>query len=88
MKYPMDRTLRLAVEEVFEGQKAKYPNLSSRQIEASILQELEEIGHASRYVRNDGKIGWRATDKMREDLFERMQEAIDEQEEADDSDEF
>ena len=83
MKYRMDQTLRLSVEEVFEDRKARYPNLTSREVVASILGELEKVGHASRYVRQDGKIGFRATAKLREDLFERMQEAIDEQEDMD-----
>ncbi|MGB6507159.1 MAG: hypothetical protein WBF07_03310 [Xanthobacteraceae bacterium] len=84
----MDQTLRLSVEEVFEDRKARYPNLTSREIVASILSEFEKVGHASRYVRKDGEIGWRATDKMREDLFERMQEVMDDQEETNDDDEF
>ena len=79
MKYRMDKALELSVDEVFEDRKARYPNLTSREIVASILGELEKVGHASRYVRKDGRIGWRATDKMREDLFERMQEVMDEQ---------
>lgn len=80
MKVPMDKTLKLSVEEEFTGLKAKCPNFNSRQITAIILGEFEKKGHASRYLRKDGRIGWRATDKMREDLFERMQEVIDEQE--------
>ena len=50
-------------------------------ITAIILGDFASRGFASRYLRRDGKIGWRATNKMREDLFERMQEALDEQEE-------
>ena len=78
MKVPMDKMLRLSVEEEFQHVRAKCPMLNSRQITAIILGDLEQRGHASRYLRADGKIGWRATDKMREDLFERMQDAIDE----------
>ena len=44
------------------------------------LGDLEQKGHASRYLRKDGRIGWRATDKLREDLFERMQDALEGQE--------
>ena len=83
MRYLMDETLRLTVEEVFEDRKARYPNLTSREVVSGILGEFERAGHASRYVRQDGKIGFRATDKLREDLFERMQEAIDEQADMD-----
>jgi hypothetical protein len=80
MEYQMDQTLRLSVEEEFQHVRAKCPMLNSRQIIAIILGNFEKTGHVSRYLRKDGKIGWRATDKMRKDLFERMQEAIDEQE--------
>jgi hypothetical protein len=79
MKVPMDKALRLSVEEAFQDRKARYPNFNSRQIVAMILGDLEKNGHASRYLRKDGRIGWRATDKMREDLFERLQEVMDEQ---------
>jgi len=82
MKVPMDKTLKLSVEEEFPSIKAKCPVLNSRQIIAIILVDFERAGHASRYLRKDGKIGWRATDKMREELFERMQEAIDEQDDS------
>jgi hypothetical protein len=83
MKYQMDQALRLSVEEVFENRKARYPNLTSREVVASILGEFERAGHASRYVRQNGIVAFRATAKMREDLFERMQEAMDEQEDMD-----
>lgn len=76
MKYPMDKTLKFWVEQEFETSKRKYPNLSQSQLIASILCEFEGAGHASRFVRRDGKIGWRATDKMREDLFEQEQAAL------------
>ena len=69
--------------QVSESQKARYPNLNSHGIVASILSDLEKVGHASRYVCKDGMIGFRATQKLREDLFEQMQDAIDEQEDMD-----
>jgi hypothetical protein len=51
--------------------------LKPSEIVAGILCEFESVGHASRYARKDGKLGWRSTDKMREDLFEQEQEALD-----------
>jgi hypothetical protein len=80
MYVPMDETLRLSVDEMFRDRKARYPNFNARQILAVILGELEKRGHARRYLRKDGKIGWRSTETMREDLFEQMQEVMDEQE--------
>jgi hypothetical protein len=76
MKYHMDKTLRFWVEHEYESRKSKYPNLSQSQIVAGILCNFESTGHARRFVRKDGKIGWRATDKMREDLFEQEQDAL------------
>jgi hypothetical protein len=77
MQYHMDKTLRFWVEHEAESTKRKFPNLSQSQLIASILCEFESAGHANRFVRKDGKIGWRATDKMREDLFEQEQAALD-----------
>lgn len=76
MKFHMDKTLRFWVEHEYERSKREYPSLNQLQIIASILCEFENVGHASRFVRKDGKIAWRATDKMREDLFEQEQDAL------------
>ena len=38
-----------------------------------VVVDLEK----DRLTRKDGKLGWRSTDKMREDLFEQEQEALD-----------
>lgn len=82
MKVPMDKMLELSVEEEFRDREARFPNYSPRSIVALILGDFEKAGFASRYLRSDNKIGWRATQKLREDLFERCQEAIDEQEDS------
>ncbi len=81
MKYHMDdKTLRFEVEIEYESIKNQYHNLKPHEIVAGILSRFEGRGHASRYVRKDGRIGWRATNKLREHLFEQEQEAIEEQE--------
>ena len=77
MKYYMDRTLKFWVDVEYERIKHNYPYLKPSEIVAGILCEFESVGHASRYARKDGKLGWRSTDKMREDLFEQEQEALD-----------
>lgn len=79
MKYRMDQTLRLEVEIEYEHIKDSLPNLTPREVVAGILSEFERKGHASRYVCKDGKIGFRATNKLREDLFEQEQDAMDDQ---------
>jgi hypothetical protein len=69
MKYPMDKTLGFEVEIKYESIKHGLPNLKSREIVAGILSEFETKGYASRFVRKDGRIGWRATDRLREELY-------------------
>jgi hypothetical protein len=77
MKYHMDRTLRFWVEVEYDRSKTGLANLRRSEIIGGILIDYERKGHANRYVRRDGEIGWRATDKFREDLFEQEQDALD-----------
>jgi hypothetical protein len=79
MKYRMCRTLRLSVETELGGIECQGAELI--QVVRDILRKYESTGLASRYLRRDGKVGWRATEKLREELFEQEQEAIDEQNE-------
>jgi hypothetical protein len=72
----MDRALRFWVTAEYRSTKHRYPNLKRSEVIAGILAQLESVGHASRYLRKDGKLGWRATDEMREDLFKQEQDAI------------
>jgi hypothetical protein len=76
MKYHMDRQLRFWVKAEYKSTKHLYPNLKRAEIIAGILSQLESTGHANRYIRKDRKLGWRATDEMREDLFKQEQNAI------------
>lgn len=79
MKYHMDRSLRFWVRAEYKNTKHRYPNLKRSETIAGILSRLESAGYASRYLRRDGRLGWRATDEMREDLFKQEQDAIYEQ---------
>ena len=72
----MDRSLTFWVKSEYRNTKHRYPNLKRWEIIAGILGKLESVGHARRYIRKDGKLGWRATDEMREDLFKQEQDAI------------
>jgi hypothetical protein len=76
MKYHMDRHLRFWVKAEYRSTKHRYPNLKRSEVIAGILSQLESVGYASRYIRKDGKLGWRATDEMREELFKQEQAAI------------
>jgi hypothetical protein len=74
--YQMNRQLRFWVMAEYQNTKHRYPNLKRSEIIAGILSQLESTGYASRFMRKDGKLGWAATDEMREDLFTREQKII------------
>lgn len=76
MKYHMSRSLNFWVEAEYENTKHKYSALSRSQLIRAILSRLQSEGYASRYLRKDGKLGFRATDEMREDLFKQEQKTI------------
>ena len=76
MKYHMDRQLSFWVEAEYRNNKYQYPNLKRSEAIAGLLAQLQDEGYASRYIRKDGKVGWRATDEMRDELFKREQDAI------------
>jgi hypothetical protein len=76
MKYHMDRQLRFWVKSEYRNNKHRYPNLKRSEIIGGILAQLQNVGYASRFLRKDGEVGWRATDEMREDLFRCEQNAI------------
>ena len=63
MKFYMDRNLTFWVKSEYRNTKHRYPNLKRWEIIAGILSQLENVGYASRYIRKDGKLGWRATDE-------------------------
>jgi hypothetical protein len=77
MKYYMDKTIRECVEPEYEAIKNRYQYLSRSQVIAGILSRYENKGHASRFLRRDGNLGWRATDKLRAHLYEQEQDAIE-----------
>lgn len=83
MTYYMDKTLRDHVEAEYEAINGRYQHLTRWQVIAGILSRYERAGHASRFLRRDGKLGWRATDKLRVHLYEREQDALDDKDELD-----
>lgn len=76
MKYHMDRSLRFWVQAEYKSTKHRYSALKRSEIIRGILSKLESGGYASRYLRKDGKLGWRATEEMREELFKQEQNVI------------
>jgi hypothetical protein len=47
---------------------------------AEVLSEFERAGDAMRYVRADGKIGWKATPQMLDRLADAEREAVEDAE--------
>jgi hypothetical protein len=76
MQYRMSRELSFWVMAEYRSTKHRYPNLKRSEIIGGILSQLENAGYASRFIRKDGKLGWRSTDEMREDLFTREQKIM------------
>jgi hypothetical protein len=64
MKLRMTKKLKFWVEVAYEQRKA-HPAPKSRQaLIAEVLSEFEQAGDAMRYVRADGKIGWKPSPQM------------------------
>jgi hypothetical protein len=61
MEFRMNKTLRFWVECALD---TKDDSHGEEDQVAGILQKFEEVGDAMRFVRVDGKIGWKATPAM------------------------
>jgi hypothetical protein len=62
-------------------EKLGTPPKSKRALIAEVLHKWEAAGEAMRYLRPDGKIGWKATPKMLESLADAERDVRDELEE-------
>ena len=78
MKYRMDKTLKFWIKCEFEMTKHQHRGLDNDEMMVSILREFEVAGDAMRYRNIDGKIAWKATPKMLENLADAELEAEDE----------
>jgi hypothetical protein len=75
--------LRFWVEAEVSREASHHPDLPRLQLAAKVLSELEQAGDAMRYVRADGKIGWKATPRMLDRLADAERDAIDDLEHHD-----
>ena len=83
MKLRMTKKLKLWVKVAYEQRKA-HPTPKSRQaLIAEVLHEFEQAGDAMRYVRADGKIGWKLTPQMLDRLADGESDAVDDLEHHD-----
>ena len=77
MARQLDRTLSLWIDVEMQIAKLHSPRASKTTLFRSVLLEFEERGFASRRLRSNGKIGWRATPKMHEYLQDAELDATD-----------
>jgi hypothetical protein len=71
----MSRKLKMWVEVACEQRETRSPGKSQQVLIAEVLRDFEEAGDAMRYLRVDGKIGWKATPRMLDGLADAEREA-------------
>jgi hypothetical protein len=83
MKLRMTKKLRFWIDVACGQRKAQTPRKSRSAVIADVLREFEQAGDAMRYLRADGKIGWKPTQWMLDRLADAQREAVDESEHHD-----
>jgi hypothetical protein len=77
MKLRMTKKLKFWVDVQCGQRKAKMPPKGRHALVSEVLHEFELAGDAMRYMRGDGKIGWKATQQMLDRLTDAERDAID-----------
>jgi hypothetical protein len=80
MKYRMTKKLKVSVGIACEERKASTAAMPEHARVAEVLHEFEQAGNAMRYLRADGKIGWKATPRMLDWLADAEREAVEDAE--------
>ena len=80
MKLRMTKMLKFWVDVACEKRKATE---SMQALIGKILREFEQAGDAMRYVRANGKIGWKLTPQMLDRLADGERDAVDDLEHHD-----
>jgi hypothetical protein len=80
MKLRMTKKLKFWVNVECEQRKAKTPPKGRHALVSEVLHEFELAGDAMRYMRGDGKIGWKATQQMLDRLTDAEREAVEDAE--------
>jgi hypothetical protein len=80
MKLRMTTTLKFWVDVACEQRKAQAAPESRQALVAEVLHEFEQAGDAMRYLRADGKIGWKPTQWMLDRLADAEREAVEDAE--------
>jgi hypothetical protein len=79
MKFRITKKLKVCVDVACEERKASAA-MSEHALVAEVLHEFEQAGNAMRYLRADGKIGWKATPRMLDWLADAEREAVEDAE--------
>jgi hypothetical protein len=82
MKLRMTKELKFWVDVACERRKAKVPAKNRHALVSEVLYEFEQAGDAMRYLRFDGKIGWKATPRMLDWLTDAEREAEEDEEDG------
>jgi hypothetical protein len=82
MKLRMTKKLKFWADVACEQRKAKVPAKNRHALVSEVLHEFEQAGDAMRYLRSDGKIGWKATPRMLDWLTDAEREAKEDEEEG------
>jgi hypothetical protein len=77
MKLRMTKELKFWVDIAGEQRKDSTFPKGRHALVSELLSEFEEAGDAMRYVRADGKIGWKPTQRMLDGLADAERDAID-----------
>jgi hypothetical protein len=80
MKLRMTKKLKFWVDIAFEQRKGSTFPKGRHALVSELLSEFEETGDAMRYVRADGKIGWKPTQRMLDWLGDAEREAVEDAE--------
>jgi hypothetical protein len=83
MKSRISKILKFWIEVEVSREASRYPGLSKPRLIARVLSEFERAGDAMRYLRADGKIGWKPTQWMLDRLADAELDAIDDSEHHD-----
>jgi hypothetical protein len=80
MKLRMTKKLKVSVDIACAERKSSTSAMPERALVAEVLHEFEQAGDAMRYVRADGKIGWKLTQQMLDRLADAKREAVEDAE--------
>jgi hypothetical protein len=80
MKLRMTKKLKFWIDVACEQRKAHTSPHGRHALVAEVLHEFEQAGDAMRYLRADGRIGWKPTQWMLDRLADAEREAVEDAE--------